>query len=196
MDPSEVKFLLDRAFFDALDTCDDNTAPLEKSNAFVMQLINLFNEEYKKNGIRVNAYPKPSKPSHCLKEVLFDIVVYRTERTQSPKGRALIPVIENAMWLIESEFAESKARSLKSRDLVYDLSKLALGSAEHKMLITSIAWFERCIAWVKSTASIVARGSKGKFFIGFVPHPYDWDQGRITDPQLILWQNTDWVEVV
>jgi hypothetical protein len=95
-----------------------------------------------------------------VQEILHDILVAETVMVRSPEGRADIVLIRRPIWQVESEVDAS------SREVGWDLSKLMVGGATFKLLITSRrdnrCEFDRFLAHATSNSASI-------FFAAYMP---------------------------
>lgn len=95
-----------------------------------------------------------------IQEILHDILVAETAMIRSPDDRAGIVLISRPIWQVESEIDAS------SREVGWDLSKLMVGGATFKLLITSRRdnrpEFDRFLAHAASKSASI-------FFAAYVP---------------------------
>ena len=91
-------------------------------------------------------------------------------------------------WQIESEFAQN------TREILVDMSKLVLGSAENKLMVAShrpAADTERDI--LAQCSDIASRCGSNVYFC-FVSHPEEWKRDPEA-PSLYEWTAGDWEEL-
>ena len=109
-----------------------------------------------------------------VNEFLFDLAVCSVSETKSLQIKVRdLPFIARCHWQIESEFSRAN-----TRDIIVDMSKLVMGSAENKLFVAShrgdheAAILEQC--------ADIAASCTGRVYFCFVSHPDDWG----TSPQL------------
>ena len=103
-----------------------------------------------------------------LNEFLFDITVCSVRKIPSlQRPPTQLKYVSRCHWLVESEF------STNTREILVDLSKLVVGTADNKLLVASHrppdverALLSRCEA--------VAHRSGGRMFLLFIAHPSQW----------------------
>lgn len=124
-----------------------------------------------------------------LNEFLFDLVVCSVSTTKSLEREPRdLEFVAQCHWLIESEFSRGNIR-----DIIVDMSKLVMGSAENKLLIAAHRGvrdrdvLDRCAP--------IAGFCGGRLYFCFVSHPDDWDKGSEALPALHEWIAGDWEEV-
>ena len=128
---------------------------------------------------------KEKVPHFKVKELLFDITVCSVSTTLSLQHKPQpLEFISDGHWLVESEFSRN------TRDIIIDMSKLVLGSAENKLIVAAHpnndANRQRVLA---QCADIAARCRVNVFFL-FVSHPKDWDAP--CPPLLYEWIAGEW----
>ena len=123
-------------------------------------------------------------PHFGVKELLFDITVCSVSTTlslqSSPKP---LEFISDGHWQVESEFSGS------TRDIIVDMSKLVLGSAENKLIVAARRNAEGRQSVLAQCADIAMCCRTNVFFL-FVSHPKDWDDP--CPPLLYEWIAGDW----
>ena len=129
-----------------------------------------------------------NKKQFGRKEFLFDLAVCSVSTTKSLQNEAQdLEFIAQCHWQIESEFHRTN-----TRNIIVDLSKLVMGSAENKLFIAAHrrnqeeAVLEQC--------SEIAGRCTGRVYFCFVSHPDHW----ITDPEppaLHEWIAGGWAQV-
>lgn len=92
--------------------------------------------------------------------------------------------IDQCHWQVESEFNRSD-----SREVVVDMSKLIVGSAENKLFVSAHRKANerellKLCAWI-------ARRCGGNVFFAFVAHPDEWGTNP-SAPALYEWLAGDW----
>lgn len=101
-------------------------------------------------------------------ELLFDLVVAQTGYVVSPVHNKNLPFLHHPVLVAENEFAVS------TRDVLYDLQKLAFAGSSEKLLITA----ERNDpeGFLRSL-SPCAKKIQGELATAFVAHPRKWLKG-------------------
>ena len=123
-----------------------------------------------------------------LNELLFDIAVCRISATKSLQAKAQdLSFVAQCHWQIESEFSKAN-----TRDIVVDMSKLVMGSAENKLIVAArrgdgeAAILEQC--------SEIAACCSGRVYFCFVSHPENWGDDP-ESPTLHEWIAGGWAAV-
>lgn len=118
-------------------------------------------------------------------EMLFDIAVCSVCTTKSLQHHAQdLEFIAQCHWQVESEFSRTN-----TRDIVVDMSKLVMGSAENKLFITSHR--SRGESGILEQCSEIAGRCTGRVYFCFVSHPDDWAD-HAPPPALHEWIAGDW----
>ena len=103
-----------------------------------------------------------------MNELLFDLAVCSVPETESLQRKANpLQFIARCHWQIESEFNRRN-----TRDIVVDMSKLVLGSAENKLFIAAHRGVREHD--ILEQCSQIAGCCGGRVYFGFVSHPDDW----------------------
>lgn len=168
----------------AWEQCISNAADLDnrkRSNCWVKRLGANFDEHYADcKDYRVFWRGNPdNKPEFTLTEMLYDILVCRTDTTYSMESRPRqLEFIAQAIWTVESEFEKN------TRDILLDMSKLVVTNSINKLLIVSDR--DERNEQLRCRLSPVAEKIHGGLFLGFVTHPDDWCE-ESKPPQLYRW---------
>ena len=145
-------------------------APKERSEKWVDSLAACFKENYK--GDRHRVFWRSNKENYDdfkLNEFLFDLVVCSVSTTESLQRQSNpLKFIAECHWQIESEFNKAN-----SRDIIVDMSKLVMGSAENKLFIASHREEETEKGILEQCSEIAGRCS-GNIYFCFVSHPEEW----------------------
>ena len=132
---------------------------------------------------------KKNRDQFGRNEMLFDIAVCSVSWTQSRQTRAQnLEFIAQCHWQVESEFSRTN-----SRDIVVDMSKLVMGSAENKLFIA--AHRNSGEAGILEQCSEIAGRCTGRVYFCFVSHPDDWNTKRQSPPTLHEWVAGGWAEI-
>ena len=125
-------------------------------------------------------------PHFKTRELLFDITVCSVSTTLSLQHDPQpLEFISDGHWQVESEFSRNN-----TRDIIIDMSKLVLGSAENKLIVAAHPNNDaKRQSVLAECAGIAARCRTNVFFL-FVSHPKDWDAPR--PPLLYEWIAGDW----
>ena len=120
-------------------------------------------------------YDDSNRKDFKLNELLYDIVICEIGEVLSTTHRKTLYFIKEALWQVESEFAQD------SRQTLVDFNKLVLGSAQNKLFIgPKVRDTERFITLLKPAA----RACSGNVYIALIPHPAKW---KIKDGSVQLW---------
>lgn len=123
-----------------------------------------------------------------VNELLFDIALCSISATKSLQAEARdLPFVARCHWQIESEFSRSN-----TRDIVLDMSKLVMGSAENKLFVAAHRGNRE--AAVLEQCSDIAACCSGQVYFCFVSHPEDWD-AKPELPTLHEWIAGGWTPV-
>ena len=181
-----LKDIVDAAWVAALESPvpDD---PGKRSARWVDALARQFEKNYRlERRHRVFWRGREGKVPHFgVKELLFDITVCSVSTTlslQSPPKP--LEFISDGHWQVESEFSGS------TRDIIVDMSKLVLGSAENKLIVAAHRVPEGRQKSVLAQCADIAACCRTNVFFLFVSHPKHWDAPR--PPLLYEWIAGDW----
>ena len=123
-----------------------------------------------------------------INEFLFDVVVCSVSTVESLQRQSnRLDFIDQCHWQVESEFNRSN-----SREVIVDMSKLVVGSAENKLFIAAHRNFGE-EELLKLCAGI-ARRCSGNVYFAFVAHPDDWDDDP-AEPVLYEWLAGYWEQM-
>ena len=130
-----------------------------------------------------------NKEHFGVNELLFDITVCSISTTPSlqrnPKGLEFITACH---WQVESEFADKN-----TRDVIVDMSKLVLGSAENKLIVAARRDNEQRQRDVLAQCADIAACCRTNVFFLFVSHPRTWLDAPTPNPPLLYeWTAGDW----
>jgi len=142
-----------------------------RSRAWVAALADVFREHYQGDpDVRVLSKHDPSNPREFgLNELLYDVLVCRVGTAPAANSPATLTYVREALWQVESEFARD------SRQAVYDLNKLVLGAAPHKLFVgPQVSDEARFLAALLPAACCCS----GEVYVALVPHPAQWDDGE------------------
>ena len=128
-------------------------------------------------------------PHFKVKELLFDITVCSVSTTFSLQHKSKnLEFISDCHWQVESEFSGS------TRDVIVDMSKLVLGSAENKLIVAAQR-DEKGQRNVLAQCADIAMCCRTNVFFLFVSHPRDWlDDPH--PPMLYEWIAGDWQPIL
>ncbi|MCY4547222.1 MAG: hypothetical protein OXC28_02540 [Defluviicoccus sp.] len=119
-------------------------------------------------------------------EMLFDVAVCSVSTTRSRQRNAQdLEFIAQCHWQIESEFSRTN-----TREIVIDMSKLVMGSAENKLFIAAHRTSGE--GGILEQCSEIAERCAGRVHFCFVSHPDDWKTGRQRPPALHEWVAGGW----
>jgi hypothetical protein len=153
----------------------------QRSAAWVEALAEQFRKRYlNEKDVRVFSRQYTSnRGSFGLNEMLHDVCVCRVKTVPSPVHRKDLEYIETPLYQVESEFSRN------SRAVLVDFSKLTLGSARYKLLVTSQ---RRDPDQFLSFLIPAARRCPGTVLVAMIPHPETWDE---PDPAVRVWKFDD-----
>ncbi len=127
-------------------------------------------------------------------EFLFDVTVCSVLEMESLRRKSRLEFVDRCHWQVESELNRSD-----SRELVIDMSKLVLGSAENKLFVA--AHRTRKQEELLAMCAAIASRCGGNVYLAFVAHPDEWtkngEDGQIPPkgPEVYEWIAGDWVEL-
>ena len=173
-----------------IECSDRQKANSERSRIWIGSLAKRFGEHYAGKRHRIFwSGNDGSRKQFKMNELLFDLAVCSVSETNSlQKNGEPLQFIAQCHWQIESEFSRGT-----TRDIVVDMSKLVMGSAEHKLFIAAHRGVrEKDI--LEQCASI-ARCCGGRVYFGFVSHPDDWKEKPDVPPALHEWIAGGWAEI-
>ncbi len=161
----------------------------KRSTAWVSALADQFQENYRLERHRVFWKGNcRNKKNFGLNELLFDIVVCSVSTTESLQSQSnRLEFIVDSHWQIESEFARS------TREILVDMSKLVLGSAENKLMVASHRNPDTERDILAQCSDIASRCGSNVYFC-FVSHPEEWKRDPQA-PSLYEWTAGDWEEL-
>ncbi len=191
--------MIQRAWEDALgrELPGKLSVNIERSSVWVDSLAKQFKEHYPGKNHESGRYRVFWRGSDCNKEsfhvneLLFDIAVCSTRATDSFESTPTpLEFISDCHWQIESEFNKSD-----SREVIIDMSKLVMGSAQNKLMIAS----HRCEKkptnrQVLSQCAPIASKCTGDVYFCFVSHPGEWTP-KPQAPALHVWTPSGWKQM-
>ena len=128
-------------------------------------------------------------PHFGVKELLFDITVCSVSTTLSlQRDPQRLEFISDCHWQVESEFSGN------TRDVIVDMSKLVLGSAENKLIVAAQRDEEGQRNVLAQCADIAMCCRTNVFFL-FVSHPRYWLEDP-HPPLLYEWIAGDWQKIL
>ena len=162
----------------------------KRSSEWVDALARRFQEGYGGDRYRVFwSNNKENRKQFGRNEMLFDIAVCSVSTTRSRQRNAQdLEFVAQCHWQIESEFSRTN-----TREIVIDMSKLVMGSAENKLFLAAHrggaddAILEQC--------SEIAGRCSGRVYYCFVTHPDAWTDDA-PSPALHEWVAGGWEEIV
>ena len=166
---------------------DDNK---RRSRKWLCCLASEFEKQYSGNRHRIFWIGSEKNKEHFKRnEFLFDMVVCSTSTTKSLQTRAQeLQFIAECHWQVESEFSRGN-----TRDVVVDMSKLVVGSAENKLFVASHQ-DEKNERMLEQCSEIAGR-CDGRIYFSFVSHPDDWYTKRSKDPSVYEWVSGGWDKI-
>ena len=187
----------ERASEGAKDGVDKKKQNSERSKKWVDELARGFRQEYpaqdantsRKTHHRVFWAGNEKNQKHFHRnEFLFDVMVCSVSDMESLESRPnRLEFIDRCHWQVESEF------NLKdSREVIVDMSKLVVGSAENKLFVAAHRKNNR--KELLGMCGAMASRCDGHVYLAFVSHPNDWVK-RPERPRVYEWLAGDWVAV-
>ena len=157
-----------------------------RSRAWLRSLVAAFKDQYAGRRHRVFSVDSDENREHFKRnEFLFDLMVCSVSTTESlQKHPNPLEFIAECHWQIESEFSRTS-----TREIVIDMSKLVVGSATHKLFVTSHR--ARGNRPILEQCSEIAGRCNGQLYFSFVSHPDDWPR-RPQLPAVYTWVAGDW----
>ena len=193
-----LKDIVDAAWVTALESPDSDIGNQstqlvnsERSARWVDALARKFKDNYKlERRHRVFWRGREGKVPHFgVKELLFDITVCSVSTTLSlQRDPKRLEFISDCHWQVESEFSGS------TRDIIVDMSKLVLGSAENKLIVAAQRDEEGQRNVLAQCADIAMCCRTNVFFL-FVSHPRGW-RNAPHPPLLFEWIAGDWQQIL
>ena len=165
----------------------------KRSRIWVCGLARQFRNRYTGGNHRVFWRDSEENRTHfSLNELLFDISVCNVGTAKSFQGKTQsLEYISGCHWQIESEFNKKN-----SREVIVDMSKLVMGSAQNKLMIASHRNGSRARATEREVLlqcePIAASCTKHLFFC-FVSHPAEWVSAK--KPSLYEWTRKGWMHL-
>lgn len=158
----------------------------ERSRQWVSELAKAFTDEYDMNIHRVFWQGNTAnRDQFRINELLFDVVVCSVSSEESLQRRSnRLEFVHQCHWQVESEFNRRD-----SREIVIDMSKLVIGSAENKLFVA--AHRKTKARELLTLCAQIARQCSGNVFFAFVAHPEEWDTNPRA-PVLYEWLAGDW----
>ena len=163
----------------------------KRSKNWICSLARQFEKEYAGERHRVFwSGNKDYRDDFKRNEFLFDIAVCSVSETKSLQTKPKdLRFIAQCHWQIESEFHRAN-----TREIVIDMSKLVMGSAENKLLIASHRSDEQEKKLLEQCSKIASYCSGHPYFC-FVSHPNDWGDPCVSSPALYEWLAGGWVGI-
>ena len=191
-----------RARQGAKDGSDKRKQNAERSKKWVDELAAGFCKKYPReyaNGSRKTRHRvfwirgKDNKKHFRRNEFLFDLMVCSVSETESLQRHSnRLEFIDRCHWQVESEFNRRD-----TRELIIDMSKLVLGSAENKLFVAAHRESKR--KELRGICGAIASRCDGNVYLAFVAHPDEWAKKRDNrgkqpeDPKVYEWLAGDWV---
>ena len=175
-----------RTVIDGSDRKDSNR---KRSAKWVTSLAKRFEEHYAGGPYRLfwsgNA---GNREQFGRNEFLFDLAVCSVSAAKSlEKEHRDLEFIARCHWQIESEFSRDN-----TRDILVDMSKLVMGSAENKLFVAAHRGVRE--EDILGRCSEIAGRCTGRVYFCFVSHPNDWT-AKPERPALHEWTEGDWAHV-
>ena len=132
-----------------IEDSDRQKANSERSGIWIDSLAKRFREHYADKRHRLFwSRNGENREQFKLNELLFDLAVCSVSETNSLQKKAQpLQFIAQCHWQIESEFSRGN-----TRDIVIDMSKLVMGSAENKLFIAA----HRCVPGKRHPGTVFA----------------------------------------
>ena len=173
-----------------IEDSDRQKANRKRSRIWIDSFADRFGEHYRDARHKLFwSGNRENREQFQMNELLFDLAVCSVSETESLQKEAkALHFIAQCHWQIESEFSRSN-----TRDIVVDMSKLVMGSAENKRFIAAHRGdrekdiLEQC--------SQIAGCCGGRVYFGFVSHPDDWKEKPDVPPALHEWMAGGWAEI-
>lgn len=166
---------------------DKRVQNANRSKKWMRELAEGFSSEYSdENRHRIFWRGSTANREHFRRnEYLFDLMVCSVSETESLQRKSnRLEFIDQCYWQVESEFHRGD-----SRQVIVDMSKLVLGSAQNKLFIA--AHRDSNEKRLKRMCGAIASRCSGNVYLAFVCHPADWvDAPR--DPSVFEWLAGDW----
>ena len=169
----DIARLIDSSFNEAIKALTMGTSPgsliRARERAYVKALIAELEREFGGDDLRIFATAQRGNAvDFGTNHLLHDITVCRIDAgaTAERKPEDFLYIAE-ALWQIEIDFTR------EWRQTLYAINRLNCGAAAHKLLIASKR--ERGNERFLNTILAPAGASGGRFYLGLVPHPADWD---------------------
>lgn len=161
-----------------------------RSSQWVCALAEAFQEKYNDTDVHRVFWlgNGENREQFGINEFLFDAVVCSVSSVESLQRQSnRLDFIDQCHWQVESEFNRGN-----SREVIVDMSKLVVGSAENKLFIAA---HRNCgeEELLKLCAGI-ARRCSGNVYFAFVAHPDDWDDDP-AEPVLYEWLAGYWEQM-
>jgi hypothetical protein len=115
-------------------------------------------------------------------ELLGDVSVFEVASIPQGNPGAGNPYLKRALWMIESEFAQTPKAALR------DFIKFVGGSAEQKLFVAPLT---RRGEAVLAPLAFPARHCTGVLYAALVPHPRTWGDG-VEPVSLWRWSGSAW----
>lgn len=122
-----------------------------------------------------------------LNELLFDVLVCRTQTTRSANGARLLTFVTGGILAVESEFERD------SRQAIFDFNKLVLCASECKLFIGPRVPDEK--AFLEPLGRTAAHCG-GSVFTVLAPHPSEWKAGKARDVSGYRWSKGVWTALL
>lgn len=127
-------------------------------------------------------------PSHIgdfgLNELLYDILVCRVGEVESAKQKKRLYYIREAIWQIESEFAED------SRQALIDFNKLVIGRAKNKLFVGTQVSDNTSYLNVLASPARICQNIGDRVYAVLLPHPRDWNHSN----SILMWRfESGWI---
>ena len=161
-----------------------------RSSDWVRALAETFENEYRVSGVHRVFWlgNDTNREQFGINEYLFDVMVCSVSTVESLQRQSnRLDFIDQCHWQVESEFNRSN-----SREVIVDMSKLVVGSAENKLFIA--AHRKSGEQDLLKLCAGIARRCLGAVYFAFVAHPDEWDDTPM-EPYLYEWLEGYWVRI-
>ena len=150
---------------------DKKTRNRRRSESWVRALGKAFENVYDSDDHRIFWRGREgTKKEFLLTEFLFDVTVAEIGYVESlERNSKELPFVARCKWIVESEFDTGN-----SRQILLDLSKLVVASAENKLLVISQRSRQESERRISERCAEIVKGSEGNYFLAFVSHPNSW----------------------
>ena len=167
---------------------DKKTRNRRRSESWIRALGNAFDSVYDSADYCVFWRGKEgTKKKFLLTEFLFDVTVAEIRYVDSlERDSKELPFVAKCKWIVESEFDTEN-----SRQILLDLSKLVVATADNKLLVISQRSSEESERRIRKRCAEIVKGSVGNYFLAFVAHPRSWGESS-APPKVFEQEKSPW----